>query len=111
MISKNQALLEQIASFQFKRMERGKITILRHGAKGPYYSHQCWENGKNVCKYVPADKVESLQEAIANYEQYEELTRAYADEIIAQTRAENDSESKKNFSRKLPSRKMPKSGS
>lgn len=92
-------------------MERGKITILRQGANGPYYSHQSWENGKNVCKYVPADKVESLQEAIDNYEQYQKLTRAYADEMIAQTRAENASDSKKNFSRKSRSRKMPKSSS
>jgi hypothetical protein len=107
--SKNQTLLEQITSFE--RMERGKITILRQGANGPYYSHQSWENGKNVCKYVPADKVESLQEAIDNYEQYQKLTRAYADEMIAQTRAENASDSKKNFSRKSRSRKMPKSSS
>jgi hypothetical protein len=107
--SKNQALLEQITSFE--RMERGKITILRQGANGPYYSHQSWENGKNVCKYVPADKVESLQEAIDNYEQYQKLTRAYAEEIIAQTRAETASDSKKNSSRKSRSRKMPKSSS
>jgi hypothetical protein len=104
---KTQALLEKIAAF--KRMERGKITILRQGPNGPYYSHQTWEDKKNVCKYVPASKLEALEEAINNYEQYQEITRAYAEEIIAQTRAEGVSEVKKNCSPRSRSRRMPKS--
>lgn len=104
---KNQDLLQEIASI--RRMERGKVTVLRRGPNGSYYSHQSWENGKNVCKYVRAEKVEALQEAIANHERFQELTRAYADEIIARTRAEDAPDSKKNSSRKSRSPKTPKS--
>jgi hypothetical protein len=104
-----QALLNEIVTLQ--RMERGKLTILRQGPNGPYYSHQSWENGKNVCRYVPAKDLPALKEAIGNYERFQEITQEYADEIVAQTRAERLQHTKKNFSRKSSSPRMRKSNS
>ena len=75
------ALLKQIA--RIPRMERGKLC--RMGA-GAYYNHQTWEKGRNVARYVPRERVGDLQNAIAGYQQYLKLTKAYADEIIRRTR-------------------------
>jgi hypothetical protein len=74
-------LLQQIARIQ--QMERGKLCPMRAGA---YYNHQTWENGRNVVRYVARDRMASLQQAIAGYQQYLKLTKAYADEIIRRTR-------------------------
>ena len=74
-------LLQQIA--QIQQMERGKLCPMRAGA---YYNHQTWEKGRNVVRYVARDRVASLQQAIAGYQQYLKLTQAYADEIIRRTR-------------------------
>jgi hypothetical protein len=81
-----QSLLHQAA--QIQHMERGKLCILRQGPQGPYYSHQTWENGKNLSHYVPQDQVSALQQAIAGYELFENLTQQYAQLIIGKTRAE-----------------------
>jgi hypothetical protein len=75
------SLLQQIARIQ--QMERGKLCPMQAGA---YYNHQTWENGRNVVRYVARDRVASLQQAIAGYQQYLKLTQAYADEIIRRTR-------------------------
>ena len=88
-----QSLLQQIA--QIQHMERGKLCIIRQGPQGPYYSHQTWENGKNLSHYVAQDQVPALQQAIAGYEQFESLTQQYARLIIDKTRAELATGSKK----------------
>ncbi len=81
-----QALLEQI--LQIQRMEHGSLSIMRQGPNGPYYSLNSWENGKNCCRYLPQDKVPEVQQAIAGYHQYQQLTEQYARQIIEQTRAQ-----------------------
>ena len=78
---KPEALLKQIARLQW--MERGKLCPMRDGA---FYNHQTWEKGRNLVRYVPRERVAELQKAIAGYQQYLELTRAYADEVITRTR-------------------------
>ena len=77
-------LLQQME--QIQQMERGKLCRLRRGPKGDYYNHQTWEQGKNVVRYVPRDQVASLKAAIAGYQKFLQLTQAYADEIIRQSR-------------------------
>lgn len=74
-------ILKQIR--QIQQMERGKICTMRDGR---YYNHQTWQSGRNVVQYVPANQAPSLQEALANYQRYLELTQAYADLIIQRTR-------------------------
>lgn len=102
-----QSVLALIA--QISRMERGTISVLRQGPKGPYYNHQCYENGRNVSRYVPAEQVPDLKEALASYAQYRQLTDQYAELMITETRAALAS-SKKNLSRpRSPSPKTRKS--
>jgi hypothetical protein len=78
---KMQRLLEQMA--RIERMERG--TLSRMGAR-PYYNHQTWQKGRNVVRYVPAQEVDFLKEAIEGYNLFMELAQRYADEVIKQTR-------------------------
>ena len=55
---------------------------------GRYYNHQTWQNGRNVVRYVPAERVSSLRQAIAGYQRYLRLTQAYAEQIIQETRTQ-----------------------
>ncbi len=79
-------LLKQIA--QIQQMERGKLSVLGEGPNGPYYKHQTWRDGKNVSRYVPRDQAPALQDAIAGYERFQQLTQQYAELVIQRTRAE-----------------------
>lgn len=67
------------------RMERGKLCPM---AGRPHFNHQTWQNGRNVVRYVPAEEVASLQEAIEGYNLFRKLAEEYADEIICRTREE-----------------------
>jgi hypothetical protein len=79
--SKTQKLLERMA--RIERMERGKICAM---SGRPHYNHQTWQDGRNAVRYVPAEQVASLQEAIDGYNLFTRLAEQYADEIIRQTR-------------------------
>lgn len=92
-----QSLLQQIA--QIQHLERGKLCILRQGPEGPYYNHQTWENGQNVCRYVPRDQVPALQAAIAGYDQFQRLIERYVQLLVQKTRAERGAGAKKKTSR------------
>lgn len=88
-----ESLLNQMA--QIRRMDRGTIHVLRQGPQGPYYNHQCYEGGKNVSRYLPADQVSELKQAIEGYHQFEQLRAQYVDLVVARTRAERAAGSKK----------------
>jgi hypothetical protein len=103
-------LLRQIS--QIQHMERGKLCVLRQGPKGPYYNHQSWEGGKNVARYVPHDRLAALQQAIQGYERFQDLVEQYTNLVVARTRAELASGSKKKPSHPTSSwPKTRKSGS
>lgn len=105
-----QSLLQQAA--QIPRLERGKLSILREGANGPFYNHQCRQEGKNVSRYIPRDQVPAVQEAIDGYAKFEALIEEYVDQIVDQTRAEIAARSKKKISpRPSSSPKTPRSTS
>ena len=91
-----QVLLQQAA--QIPRLERGKLSILREGANGPFYNHQCRAEGKNVSRYIPRDQVPAVQEAIDGYAKFQSLIQEYVDQIVDQTRAEIAAGSKKKTS-------------
>lgn len=95
-ITNKQQILQQIAAIP--AMERGKLSAYsfkeRSGHKGPYHKLQSWQEGKNQTRYVPADELPAVQAALAGYAQYQELTRHYADLVIAETR-QNIAASKK----------------
>lgn len=81
-----QTLLEQI--LQLPSMEHGSLSVIGQGPNGPYYNLNSWENGKNQCRYVSQAKVPGVQQAIENYQKYQELTDQYARQVIEKTRAE-----------------------
>ena len=87
MKSRPEDILEQIR--QIQQMERGKLCPMREGR---YYNHQSWQAGRNVVRYVPADQAPSLQETLANYQRYLDLTQAYVDLIIQRTRQQRAKE-------------------
>lgn len=75
-------------------MEKGCLTeeyrerhkdgeMVRHG---PYYKHQCWEDGHNVSCRVPTGEVEQLRNAVNGYHEFGELAKEYAEITIAMTR-------------------------
>lgn len=78
-------ILQEIRSI--RAMERGTICRMREGKFGPLYNHQTWENGRNVVRYVPRERAAALRKAITGYRRFMNLTQAYADLIIGQTRA------------------------
>jgi hypothetical protein len=81
-----QHLLEQI--LQIRRMEHGSLSVIRQGPNGPYYNLNSWENGTNQCRYIPQDKVPAVQQAIEDYQRFQQLTEQYAQGVVEQTRAQ-----------------------
>jgi hypothetical protein len=86
-------ILQQIAHIQ--SMERGKLSIIKESASGPFYKLQAREKGKNLTRYVPREQVPAVQEALKGYKQFQALTEQYAQEVIGQTRAAIAAGSKK----------------
>ena len=73
-------LLERMS--RIEQMERGKICRM---SGRPHCNHQTWQEGRNVVRYVPADQVAPLQEAIDGYRLFMELAQQYANHVIART--------------------------
>ena len=93
-----QSVLRDIA--QIQHMERGTLNVLRQGPQGPYYNHQCYEQGRNVSRYVPAEQVSEVKEAIQGHHRFQELAQEYVQLMVEQTRAERAAgHSKKNKTR------------
>jgi hypothetical protein len=90
-------VLQQIA--QIQSMERGKLSVIKESASGPFYKLQAREHGKNLTRYVPREQVPAVQQAIEGYKQFQALTEQYANEVITQTRAAIAAGSKKKPSR------------
>ena len=90
-----ESLLQQIA--QIQRMDRGTLSVIRQGPQGPYYNHQCYEQGRNVSRYVPCDQVAPLQEAQDNYRRFQALVEQYVQLVVQRTRAE-----RRGFKKKTP---------
>jgi hypothetical protein len=88
-----QSLLQDIAQFQL--LDRGTLSVIRQGPEGPYYNHQCYENGRNVSRYVPAEQVADLRSALDGYRQVQGLMAQYVQLMVEKTRAERRSNSKK----------------
>ncbi len=92
-------------------MERGKLSVMRESASGPFYKLQARENGKNLTRYIRRDQVPAVREALEGYKQFQALTEQYAQEVITQTRAAIAAGSKKKLSpRKSSWPKSRKSG-
>ena len=88
-----QSILQDIA--QIQRLDRGTVSVIRQGPEGPYYNHQCYESGRNVSRYVPAEQVDELKEAIEGYQRFQQLVEQYVQLMVQKTRAERQAGLKK----------------
>jgi hypothetical protein len=88
-----QSLLQEIA--QIQQMDRGSVSVLRQGPQGPYYNHQCYENGRNVSRYVPPEQVPDLQASIDGYHRVQGLMAQYVQLLVEKTRADRAAGAKK----------------
>ena len=88
-----EAILTQLT--QIQRLERGSVSVIRQGPRGPYYNHQCYENGRHVSRYVPQAQVAELQAAIQSYQEFQRLMAQYVELLIERTRAERQAGLKK----------------
>jgi len=104
-----ESILAQIA--QIQTMDRGTVSIIRQGPEGPYYNHQCYEEGKNVSRYVRTEEVTALKEAIEGYRRFQQLVAQYVQLVVERTRAERQGSKKKNPHRSSSWRKTKKSSS
>lgn len=81
-------LLDQIARIPL--MERGKLSSYRPKGRpahvGPYHKLQHWDHGKNRTSHVRPEQVPLLEQALAGYERFCQLTEQYAQLVIEQTR-------------------------
>lgn len=71
-----------------RSMERGKLCEMRGKSGGKYYNLQFWREGKNRCEYVSRDRLPAVQNAVADYQRFCELTEEYAGAVEARTRSE-----------------------
>jgi len=88
-----ESILQELA--QIQSLDRGTVSVIRQGPAGPYYNHQCYEDGRNVSRYVPAEQVPELQSALANYQRFQELIQHYVQLKVEETRAQRQAGSKK----------------
>ena len=88
-----ESILRDLAQIQC--LDRGTVSVIRQGPAGPYYNHQCYENGRNVSRYVPAEQVPELQAAIADYQRFQQLVHQYVELLVERTRAQRQAGSKK----------------
>src|SRR2546428_6565631 len=99
-----QSVLHEIA--QIQRLDRGTLSVIRQGPEGPYYNHQCYEEGRNVSRYVPSEQVSELKEAIEGYHRFQQLMQQYVQLMVEKTRAEREAGVKKKTRR--PNSSWPK---
>jgi len=82
------------------RMEQGKLCAQSRGpGTTPFYKLQAWHHGKNHTRYVPANEVPALQQALANHQRFQELAEEFVALTVAQTRQEAAADRKKNSKR------------
>jgi hypothetical protein len=99
--SNPQSVLNDIA--QIQHMERGTLSVIGQGPAGPYYNHQCYEEGRNVSRYVPSSQVSEIREAIEGYHRFQELAQQYAQLVVEKTRAQREAGFKKKSRRQISS--------
>jgi len=53
---------------------------------GPYFKHQCWENGRNMSRRVPAEEVDHLREDLQNAQRFDQIISKLASIAVDQGR-------------------------
>lgn len=67
-------------------MERGRLCEMHAKSGRLYHNLQYWSNGANRCEYIRAADLDEVRKAVANYEQYRNLTQEYAAVVEGRTR-------------------------
>ena len=99
---RRQEILQEMNSIT--RMERGKLCTQSLGPSSPpFHKLQCWHQGKNHTRYVPAHEVAVLQEALAAHQRFQQLAEEFVDLTVAMTRQETAADRKKNSRKSKPS--------
>ena len=93
-----ESILQDIT--QIQRLDRGTVSVIRQGPEGAYYNHQCYENGRNVSRYVPGEQLADLKDAIAGYQRFRQLVDQYVELMVEKTRAERQAGLKKKTPRR-----------
>ncbi len=55
--------------------------------RGPYFKHQCWENGRNRSVRIPPGQVALLREHLENGQRFDDLAAQLARHAIEEGRA------------------------
>ena len=85
-------------------MERGNLCRQSRGpGTTPFFKLQCWQRGKNHTRYVPADEVPALQDALAKHQRFQALAEQFVTLTVAHTRQEAAADRKKSSRRSSPS--------
>jgi hypothetical protein len=121
-VSARQALLAEL--LQITSLERGTLAEeFRTGPnpngkgvvrRGPYFKHQCWEDGKNRSSRVPPQQVDELRQDLANGQRFDQITEQLAALAITQSRnsrAAGQVDSEEKASKKNSRRTASKSAS
>ena len=98
---RRQEILQEMNSLT--RMERGKLCVQHPRAGSPFHKLQSWSHGKNQTRYVPAEEVPAIQEALAGHERFQCLAEEFVDLTVAATRREREADRKKNSRKSKPS--------
>jgi hypothetical protein len=101
-----ESVLDDIAAI--RTLERGKLCRMLRPSGGVYYNLQYWCDGGNRCEYIRAADLAAVQEAVANWQRYQELTVQYAAAVERQTRRARGAvreDAKKGGSANRPSRR------
>ena len=78
-------------------MERGKLCAQARGrGRLSFYKLQCWQQGKNHTRYVPAAEVAAVQEALAGHARFQDRVAEFVAVTVNQTRRERAAAAKKN---------------
>jgi hypothetical protein len=98
---RRQEILQEMNSIT--RMERGKLCTQSRGPNfPPFHKLQCWRRGRNYTRYVPADEVATLQEALAGHQRFQQLAEEFVDLTVELTRQETEADRKKNSRKSKP---------
>ena len=98
---KRKQILEQMEKIEC--MEKGQLSEeYREKQKdgktirlGPYYKHQCWENGRNRSRRVSVSEVEHLREGVDGYHRFRELADEFVEVTVEMSRKSDADEGKK----------------
>lgn len=100
------SILTQIAAI--KRLEAGKLSIIRQGPNGPYYNLQHREAGHNHTEYVPNAELPQAQAHVEAYQEVSQLFEQYVNTVSEISRKERKGGDKKKRSTPRPSQSPAK---